>query len=220
MSTVDTEGSFRDHGRCGYRTVRAGNPIVSRCEYSLSAPWLFPGIPGTAATLFHDMAVTFAVTWDYRCPFARNAHEHVLTGLTAGADWQVRYLPFSLGQAHVDEGHPSVWEKPEQDSGILALQAGVVVRDDFPDRFPAVHRALFAARHDEGLHLEDRSVIERVLADHAVPVDAVFARIDSGAALDTVRTEHEQFVVSHNVWGVPTFIVGDQAVFKHTTILR
>ena len=42
---------------------------------------------------------------------------------------------------------------------------------------------------------------------------AVFARIDSGAALATVRAEHEQFASSHNVWGVPTFISGDQAVF-------
>lgn len=171
------------------------------------------GNTGNDWEVSYHMAVTFAVTWDYRCPFARNVQEHLLTGLAAGADWQVRYLPFSLGQAHVQDGQPSVWEKPEQDSGILALQAGVVVRDDFPDHFPAVHRALFAARHDEGLHLEDRSVIERVLTDHAVPVDPVFARIDSGAALDRVRTEHEQFVVSHNVWGVPTFIVGDQAVF-------
>ncbi|MFI0468016.1 DsbA family protein [Saccharopolyspora sp. 5N102] len=159
------------------------------------------------------MTAAFAVTWDYRCPFARNAHEHLLTGLAAGADWQVRYLPFSLGQAHVEEGQPSVWEKPEQDSGILALQAGVVVRDEFPDRFPAVHRALFEARHDEGLHLEDRAVVQRVLADHGVPADAVFARIDDGSALGQVRTEHEAFVSSHSVWGVPTFIVDEQAVF-------
>jgi hypothetical protein len=98
----------------------------------------------------------FAVTWDYRCPFARNAHEHLLTGLAAGADWRVTFLPFSLGQVHVAEGEPSVWEKPEQDTGIFALQAGVVVRDEFPDLFPAVHRGLFAARHDEALHLDDR----------------------------------------------------------------
>lgn len=26
------------------------------------------------------MTPGFAVTWDYRCPFARNAQEHVLTG--------------------------------------------------------------------------------------------------------------------------------------------
>jgi DSBA-like thioredoxin domain len=159
------------------------------------------------------MSVTFAVTWDYRCPFARNVHEHILTGLDGGAEWEVRFLPFSLGQAHVAEGEPSVWEKPEQDSGILALQAGVVVRDEFPAQFPAVHRALFAARHDEGLHIEDRAVVARVLADHGVPADAVFAPIDSGAALATVRAEHEQFVASHSVWGVPTFIAGDDAVF-------
>jgi hypothetical protein len=36
----------------------------------------------------------FAVTWDYRCPFARNAHEHVLAGLADGADWDVTFVPF------------------------------------------------------------------------------------------------------------------------------
>ena len=159
------------------------------------------------------MTLSFAVTWDYRCPFARNAHEHVLTGLAAGADWDVRFLPFSLGQAHVAEGEPSVWDKPEQDKGILALQAGVVVRDEFPAQFRAVHRALFAARHDQGLHIEDRAVIGSVLDEHDVPANAVFARIDSGDVLEAVRTEHERFAESHSVWGVPTFIVGDQAVF-------
>jgi hypothetical protein len=137
----------------------------------------------------------------------------VLAGLAAGADWEVRFLPFSLGQAHVEEGQPSVWEKPEQDSGILALQAGVVVRDEFADRFHAVHKALFAARHDEGLHLEDRAVVERVLSAHDVPAAEVFDRIDSGAVLEKVRAEHQQYVASHNVWGVPTFIKGSQAVF-------
>ncbi|MFD2415451.1 DsbA family oxidoreductase [Amycolatopsis pigmentata] len=159
------------------------------------------------------MTVTFAVTWDYRCPFARNAHEHILTGLAVGADWHVDYLPFSLGQAHVEEGQPSVWEKPEQDSGILALQAGLVVRDEFPERFPDVHRALFSARHDEGRHLEDRAVIKQVLTAQGVPAAEVFARIDSGTALAQVRSEHEQYADSHNVWGVPTFITGQKAVF-------
>ncbi len=157
--------------------------------------------------------LTFAVTWDYRCPFARNAHEHVLTGLAAGADWDVRFLPFSLGQVHVEEGEPSVWEKPEQDTGIVALQAGVVVRDEFGAQFPAVHRALFAARHDDGLQLDDRRVIEKVLTENGIPAHEVFARIDSGEALARVRAEHEQFAESHSVWGVPTFIAGAEAVF-------
>src|SRR5690606_12629154 len=99
----------------------------------------------------------FEITWDYRCPFARNAHEHVVEGLRDGADWGVRFVPFSLGQVHVAEGEPDVWERPEADSGLLALQAGVVVRDRFPDRFPDVHLALFALRHDEGRHLRDEA---------------------------------------------------------------
>jgi hypothetical protein len=159
------------------------------------------------------MTRTFAVTWDYRCPFARNAHEHLLTGLAAGADWDVTFLPFSLGQAHVEEGHPSVWEKPEQDSGIVALQAGVVVRDEFADRFASVHRALFAARHDDAQKIDDPAVVRDVLRTHGVDDDAVFERISSGTALSRVREQHEQYVGSHTVWGVPTFISGDQAVF-------
>lgn len=159
------------------------------------------------------MATSFAVTWDYRCPFARNAHEHILTGLAAGADWDVQYLPFSLGQAHVEEGQPSVWDEPAKDSGILALQAGVVVRDDYPAEFPAVHRGLFAARHDDALRLNDPTVVEKVLSEHSVPAATVFDSIDSGAALAKVRAEHEAHVASHSTWGVPTFIAGDGAVF-------
>lgn len=159
------------------------------------------------------MTNTFAVTWDYRCPFARNAHEHLLTGLAGDADWQVTFVPFSLGQVHVVEGEPSVWDKPDQDGGILALQAGVVVRDEFSEQFPAVHRALFAARHDDALKIDDPAVVRGVLRDHGVDGDAVFARIESGDALRRVQAEHERYAESHSVWGVPTFIAGDAAVF-------
>ena len=155
----------------------------------------------------------FDVTWDYRCPFARNAHEHLLTALASGADWQVRFVPFSLGQMHIDEGQPSVWDKPEQDSGIRALQVGTVVRDDYPSAFPSLHRALFALRHDQAQQLDDRDALSRVLTAHGVPADAVFARLDSGEALRTVQREHEAVAQSHSVWGVPTFLAGDQAVF-------
>jgi protein-disulfide isomerase-like protein with CxxC motif len=159
------------------------------------------------------VSVEFGLTWDYRCPFARNMHEHVLTGLAAGADWRVNFVPFSLGQAHVGEGDTDVWDEPSKDRGILALQAGVVVRDQFPDAFPGVHRALFAARHDEGKHLEDEAVVRAVLDAHDVDTDAVFATIADGTALKRVRAEHEAAVGDDGVWGVPTFLAGGQAVF-------
>jgi DSBA-like thioredoxin domain len=155
----------------------------------------------------------FAVTWDYRCPFARNAHEHIIEGLRAGADWNVRFVPFSLGQVHVAEGDPDVWDRPESDSGLLALQAGVVVRDRFPERFLDVHVALFALRHDQGRHLEDEAEVRKVLADQGVDAEAVFAEIASGAALASVRAEHTGAAEDSEVWGVPTFVEGDKAVF-------
>ena len=52
-----------------------------------------------------------------------------------------------------------------------------------------------------------------MLAAAGADVDAVWAEVDSGRPLATVEKEHTAYVDSHNVWGVPTFIVGDAAVF-------
>ena len=155
----------------------------------------------------------FTVTWDYRCPFARNAHEHLIEGLRAGAPWNVRFVPFSLGQVHVREGEPDVWLRPESDSGLLALQVGVVVRDRYPERFLDVHEALFALRHDDGRHLEDEAEVRRVLTGQGVDADAVVAEIATGRPLETVRDEHTAAAEDNEVWGVPTFVQGDKAVF-------
>jgi len=155
----------------------------------------------------------FAVTWDYRCPFARNAHEHVLAGLAAGAGWDVGFVPFSLGQVHVEEGQSPIWDRPDEDSGLVALQVGVHVRDTAPEAFLGVHGALFAARHDQGQDLRDRDVLAKVLADHGVDAEAAFAAVDDGSLLATVRAEHEAAAADHDVWGVPTFIHGDAAAF-------
>jgi hypothetical protein len=159
------------------------------------------------------MTTAFAVTWDYRCPFARIGHQHVLAGLRDGADWDVRFVPFSLGQMHVEEGQPDVWDDPEKETGLLALQVGTVVRDQFPEQFPAVHLGLFDARHVESLDLRDRDVLTRVLDANDVTSAAVFDEIAGGGPLDVVRKEHEAAVAENNVWGVPTFVQDDRAVF-------
>jgi hypothetical protein len=159
------------------------------------------------------MSTSFSVTWDYRCPFARNAHEHLLTGLAAGADWEVTYLAFSLDQAHVEEGKTPVWDDPGRYPGLLVNLAGIVVRDRLPEQFPLVHRALFAARHDEGLDLRDRDVVIKVLDVHGVDAGAVLSEIDAGWPLDVLRTEHTDAAGRLSVFGVPTFIKGDRAVF-------
>ncbi len=155
----------------------------------------------------------FSVTWDYRCPFARNAHDHVIEGLRAGAPWDVTFVPFSLGQVHVAEGEPDIWGRWQDDSGLLALQAGVVVRDKFPDRFLDAHEALFALRHDHGGQLREEEQVRAVLEEQGVDAAAVFGEIATGNPIAVVQQAHEAAVREHKVWGVPTFIVGDRAVF-------
>lgn len=159
------------------------------------------------------MTVSFGVTFDYRCPFARNAHEHLVDGLKAGADWDVQFLPFSLSQNKVEDGDTSVWDEPSKDSGILAMQLGIAIRETQPDRFLDAHLALFSVRHDLGKDTRDEAVLRQVLADAGVDVDAAFAEVATGVPLKVIRDEHERGVADHSVWGVPTFISGEHAAF-------
>jgi DSBA-like thioredoxin domain len=158
-------------------------------------------------------APPFAVTFDYRCPFARNVHEHLVDALQGGADWDVEFLPFSLTQSHVEEGEEPVWDRADKASDLIAIEAGLVVRDRFPDQFLDVHIALFAARHDDGRDLRDEAVVRDVLKSGGVDADEVFAAIDEGWPRQEFRQAHEAAVQNHQVFGVPTFIAGDAAAF-------
>lgn len=155
----------------------------------------------------------FVVNWDYRCPFARNAHEHIAAGLADGAGWDVTFLPFSLSQIHVDEGEPAVWDNPDKAKDLMALAAGVVVRDQYPDRFLDAHVALFAARHDEGLDLRVPEVVAGVLDAVGVPGEKVLTEVQSGAPVQEIRRAHELSVNDWAAFGVPTFVVDGRAVF-------
>jgi DSBA-like thioredoxin domain-containing protein len=161
------------------------------------------------------VAREIAVSFDYRCPFARNAHEAVVTALRGGADLDVRFLPFSLDQAHVEEGEPPVWERQpgEWGTGVTALLYGIAVRDQFPERFFDFHLAAFAARHDRGEKLGREDVVQAAVTSVGLDVDAVAEEVWSGRPLKTLATEHTEQVERWNAFGVPTFIDGDDAVF-------
>jgi len=160
------------------------------------------------------MTTAFAVSWDYRCPFARNAHEHLIEGLRSGADWDVTFVPFSLNQVHVaDHGDPDVWDDPSKATALLAMEVGIVVRDRFPDQFLDVHHALFRARHEEGRDIREESILREILTEQGVDADKVFAEIADEWPLEQFRKEHEAAATEHRVWGVPTFIQDNQSVF-------
>ncbi len=165
-------------------------------------------------TLGTDMPRAVAVTFDYLCPFARNAHEAVVTALRDGSDLDVRFVPFSLEQAQVEEGQPAVWETPPEQlrRGVLALAYGLAVRDEFPESFFDFHLAAFAARHDHGRKFE-ADVLDEVVASVGLDVDGVRKVVDTGRALEALAAEHTEAVDRWSVFGVPTFVAGDEAVF-------
>jgi hypothetical protein len=158
-----------------------------------------------------------AVTFDYRCPFARNAHEAVVAAVRGGAlpDVEWRFLPFSLDQVHVEDGEPPVWDRSPDGwgTGVLALLYGIAVRDAFPEQFLDAHVALFAARHDHGRKLDDEAVLRDVIASVGLDADAVADEAWSGRPLKTLMTEHLQAAGEWDVFGVPTFVEHDDAVF-------
>jgi hypothetical protein len=161
------------------------------------------------------VTIEFAVSFDYRCPFARNGHESVVTGLRAGRDWDVTFVPFSLDQVHVEEGEPAVWERDPESwgSGVNALLWGIAVRDSFAEKFLDWHMAAFAARHDEGQKIAKPEVLAEVAASVGLDADAVAAEVATGKPLEKLAQEHTDAVKRHAMFGVPTFVRNDQAVF-------
>lgn len=162
------------------------------------------------------MARQFAVTWDYRCPFARNAHEALVAGLREGRDWDVRFWPFSLDQVHVEEGAIPVWERGLDESGVSGVRAllwGIAVRDAFPDKFLDFHVAAFRARHDDGRKIAEEAVLRDVAAGVGLDPDAVAEEVASGRPRKALEAEHTEAVDRYAVFGVPTIIEGDEAAF-------
>ncbi len=160
------------------------------------------------------MPRTITVTFDYRCPFAYNGNATLMAG-AARLDLEPRYLAFSLDQAHVGDDEPTTWERDPTGwgSGVLALLYGIAARDAFPEVFPEVHLALFAARHDHGRKIDDVAVLREAIAAAGADPDALTDEVESGRPLKTLESEHTEAVDRWGVWGVPTFIEGDDAAF-------
>ncbi len=161
------------------------------------------------------MSRSIAVTFDYRCPFAYNGNAAVVAALRAGSDVDFTFTPFSLDQIHVEEGEPAMWERQPSawGSGVLSLLYGIAVRDTFPDHFFEAHLALFAARHDHGLKLKDEAVLATRSRRPGLDPDAVAEEAHSGRPLKTLAAEHTEAVDRWSVFGVPTYIEGEEAVF-------
>ena len=151
----------------------------------------------------------FHLLYDYRCPFARNVHEHVLAAMSAGLDIDVTFEPFTLSQGHIEPGQPNVWDDPNQESVLLALEVSVAVRDHFTDHFPALHGALFHARHVDAVALTTKEQITPILEAVGLAADPVYAVVASGEPRTVIGAAWTHYHDDLDVFGVPTFVFDD-----------
>src|SRR3984957_16753912 len=154
---------------------------------------------------------SFELSFDYRCPFAKNIHLHVVTALRAGADFDVNFAPWSLSQGSRNDG-PDVWDDPAYDADLIALAAAVSVRDQQSEYFLDAHEALFRARHDRAIRLVTLDEISNVLAPLGIDMAKVAADVASRRPHDVIAASHKEFD-RFEAFGVPTFVVNDDATF-------
>jgi protein-disulfide isomerase-like protein with CxxC motif len=155
---------------------------------------------------------SFELSYDYRCPFAKNIHLHVVSALRAGAQFDVTFAPWTLSQGHRAEGSPDVWDNPEFDADLLALAAGISVRDLQSERFLDSHEALFRARHEQAIRLTTFEEISSVLEPLGVDMKLVADDLATRRPHEVIAASHERFA-KFEAFGVPTFVVDEDATF-------
>ena len=155
---------------------------------------------------------SFDLSYDYRCPFAKNIHLHVLKALEAGADFNVNFVPWTMSQGYQEDGAPGVWNDPSFDAEHLSLAVSVSVRDEQPDLFLAAHGALFRARHEQSIRLVTIEEIDRVLRPLGVDMEQVCIDIASRRPHEVIGKSYEEFS-TYEAFGVPTFVVNGDATF-------
>jgi predicted DsbA family dithiol-disulfide isomerase len=154
----------------------------------------------------------FDLSYDYRCPFAKNIHLHVVTALRAGADFDVTFVPWTMSQGYKADGAPDVWDDPTRDPELLALAVSASIRDQQPEHFLDAHEALFRARHERAIRLVTHEEIRDALASTAVDVQAAFDDVDSRRPYKVIGESFREFE-RYEAFGVPTFVVNGDATF-------
>lgn len=155
---------------------------------------------------------SFDLSYDYRCPFAKNIHLHAIRAIRAGADLDVRFVPWTMSQGYKTPGAPDVWDDPARDPELLALAVSTSIRDDQPSLFLAAHEALFRARHERAVRLVTLEEIDEVLSPLGVDMGLVAQDLTSRRPHKVIGESFREFE-RYDAFGVPTFVVNGDATF-------
>jgi hypothetical protein len=160
----------------------------------------------------------FDLSYDYRCPFAKNMHLHVITALRAGGQFDVTFVPWTMSQGYKADGAPDVWDDPARDPELLSLAVSTSIRDLQPQHFLDAHEALFRARHERALRLVTEGEIKEALAGTGVDLGDVFDDVASRRPHQVIGESFREFE-RYEAFGVPTFVVdGDATFVRYMTV--
>jgi hypothetical protein len=160
----------------------------------------------------------FDLSYDYRCPFAKNMHLHVITALRAGGQFDVTFVPWTMSQGYKADGAPDVWDDPARDPELLSLAVSTSIRDLQPQHFLDAHEALFRARHERALRLVTEGEIKEALAGTGVDLGDVFDDVASRRPHHVIGESFREFE-RYEAFGVPTFVVdGDATFVRYMTV--
>jgi hypothetical protein len=154
----------------------------------------------------------FQLSYDYRCPFAKNIHLHVVSALRAGADFDVTFVPWTMSQGYRVDGAPDVWDDPARDPEHLALAVSTSIRDLMPERFLDTHEALFRARHERAIRLVTEPEITEALDGLQLDLKPIFEDVASRRPHKVMGESFREFE-RYEAFGVPTFVVDGDATF-------
>lgn len=158
------------------------------------------------------MVPAFQLSYDYRCPFAKNIHLHVVTALRAGADFDVTFVPWTMSQGYRADGAPDVWDDPARDAEHFALAVSTSIRDLAPERFLDAHKALFRARHERAIRLVNEREITDALDGLQLDLGTIFEDVASRRPHKVIGESFREFE-QYEAFGVPTFVVNGDATF-------
>jgi hypothetical protein len=154
----------------------------------------------------------FQLSYDYRCPFAKNIHLHVVIALRAGADFDVTFVPWTMSQGYRVDGAPDVWDDPARDAEHLALAVSTSIRDLMPERFLDAHEALFRARHERAIRLVNDREITEALEGLQLDLKPIYEDVASRRPHKVIGESFREFE-QYEAFGVPTFVVDGDATF-------
>ncbi len=170
--------------------------------------------------------INLTVYFDFLCPFAYRTTlwlDQVQQQL--GDKLHITWKYFSLEQ--INTPADSDWKLWEQDEdyvnpsskrpdlrALLAFWGAEAARQQGPEAFDRFRRALYRARHEEGLDFSQRANVMAVAEQVGLDLDRFAQDFTNRSLIDALRHDYEEARATYQVFGVPTLCYDkDNAIY-------